>query len=337
MQAILTSLNSAFPASSTNKTQLNQFYKLATEASFYMVPQEHPLKKEIYDAFLENATVRDVDTKYQNFVKLYKDKPYVYKDKPYVISDELKADIIEFSKTDNAKDEDILNKLLKIRKNHRIEFDIKESELGRDTSENIKKQLRKDGVVSYTKLREIPKMTIEDFSGNVGSNKSDPEIANYFIKTLENFRRKGGNLYTQEEKDKAGRNLLHLAVKLDDIGLIKYLETKVPGRFHQYLDKKDKNGMSPLAYALKKGKNEISYYLHDKMKDRRMDTNEDIKKAFDSLKTPFSSQPTDHKMKQTELIRNYAEKQGLDVKKPGRFFGLGSLEEASKTDSSPGR
>ncbi|MBL6622030.1 MAG: hypothetical protein ISP24_05045, partial [Rickettsiales bacterium] len=181
-----------------------------------------------------------------------------------------------------------------------------------------------------------------------------------------------GNLYKQEEKDKAGRNLLHLAVKLDDIGLIKYLEKQTPGRFHQYLDKEDKNGMSPLAYALYKGNDEISNYLNDKMQHRGINTSKDIKQAFNSLTSfcanpppkghygysenkaiqyatfPFGfvSENSRHllnqseklkRLKQTALLRNYAKEQGDDVNKPGRFFGLESLEKASKKDSSPVR
>jgi len=211
-------------------------------------------------------------------------------------------------------------------------------------------------------------MNIKEFSSKVGK-RGQTETANDFIKTLENFRKIGGNLYKQEEKDKAGRNLLHLAVKLDDIGLIKYLEKQTPGRFHQYLDKKDKQGMSPLAYALYNGNDEISIYLNEKMKEKEMDTDKDIKKAFDSLTFykptkghygysenkaiqyatfPFGfvSENSRHllnqseklkRLKQTALLRNYAKEQGDDVNKPGRFFDLESLEKASKTDSSPVR
>jgi len=225
---------------------------------------------------------------------------------------------------------------LKLRKSHRIELDIKESDLGENASKKIIEQLRKDGVISYKtpRLRDIPNMTIEDFSGKVGKG-DHTETANYFIKTLDNFRNIKAGLYSQDEQDKARRNLLHLAVKLDDIGLIKYLETHFRGRFTQYLDKKDKNGMSPLAYALYQGNDEISIYLNEKMKNREIDTNEDIKKAFDSLTTAFSFQPADRKIKQTEFIRNYAAEQGLDVNRPGKVYGLKKLQ-TSKIDNSQG-
>ena len=366
MELILTKLNSAFPDISTDKTLLSQFYRLATQATFNMVPQNHPLKKEIYDAFLENATVEDVATKYQNFVKLYKDEFSIF-------YDELKADIIEFSKTRDGQCEDILDKLLQIRKNYRIELDIKESDLGENGSDKIRNQLRKDGVISYKipNLKEIRNMNIKEFSSKVGKG-DHTETAKYFIKTLDNFRNIKAGLYSQEEQDKAGRNLLHLAVKLDDLGLIKYLERHSRGRFNEYLNKEDKKGMSPLAYALYKGNDEISNYLNDKMKDRRMDTDTDIKKAYDSLTSIFTHKPpkghygysespaiqyatsplglvsanTKHllektekveKIKQTALLRNYAKEQGDDVNTPGKFYGLESLEKASKKDSSPVR